>query len=86
MSNATPLGAEIKEFIMKEFLPNEDPAELTDDTELLTTGILDSIATIQLVSFLETTFNIQVEAHEVDSEHLNRISDMVALVASKQAG
>ena len=86
MSNATPLGAEIKEFIMKEFLPNEDPAELTDDTDLLTTGILDSIATIQLVSFLETTFNIQVEAHEVDSEHLNRISDMVALVANKQAG
>ncbi len=86
MSNATPLGAEIKEFIMKEFLPNEDPAELTDDTELLTTGILDSIATIQLVSFLETTFNVQVEAHEVDSEHLNRICDMVALVANKQAG
>ena len=85
MSNATPLAAEIKEFIMSEFLPDEDPAELTDDTELLTTGILDSLATIKLVVFLETTFNVEVEPHEVDSENLNRISDMVAFVAKKQA-
>jgi acyl carrier protein len=85
MSN-NPLSAEIKEFIMTEFLPNEDPNELAEDTELLTTGILDSIATIQLVSFLESSFNISIEAHEVDAEHLNRICDMAQLVSSKQTG
>ena len=84
MSNADSIDATIKEYIMTEFLPNEDPDELTDDTELMTSGILDSIATIKLVSFLETKFAVQIEAHEADVEFLNRICDMGQLVRGKQ--
>ena len=39
----------VKTFILTEFLPGEDPAELTMDTPLITGGILDSIATLKLV-------------------------------------
>ena len=34
------------------------PSELTDDTPLITSGILDSIATLKLVTFLEERFGI----------------------------
>jgi acyl carrier protein len=44
---------DVKEFILREFLPGESPQELTDSTPLITGGILDSLATIKLVSFLE---------------------------------
>ena len=36
----------IKDFIMNEFLPGEDPNELTDSTPLISGGILDSLGDI----------------------------------------
>ena len=73
----------IKSYILKEFLPGEDPQQLTESTPLITGGILDSLATLKLVAFLEERYNIQLQAHEVDVEHLNTISDIANLVRSK---
>ncbi len=74
----------IKEFILTEFLPGEDPAALTDETLLVTTGVLDSIATLKLINFLEERFQIAIEAHEADWEHLNTVTEMAELVRAKQ--
>ena len=43
----------LKQFILREFLPGEDPNELEESTPLVSTGILDSLATLKLVTFLE---------------------------------
>jgi len=75
----------IKEYILKEFLPGEDPDELTETTPLITGGILDSIATIKLVLFLEEQFGVKVEAHETDPEYLDTIASITQLVRSKQS-
>ncbi|HEU4364911.1 MAG TPA: acyl carrier protein [Candidatus Krumholzibacteria bacterium] len=73
----------VKAYILTEFLPGEDPDELADDTPLMTTGILDSLATLKLVTFLEQEFDIAVEAHEADAENLDTLDLIVALVAGK---
>ena len=73
----------VKTFILTQFLPGEDPEELADDTPLMTTGILDSLATLKLVTFLEQEFEITVEAHEADAENLNTIELIVNLVHGK---
>lgn len=73
----------IKGYILEEFLPGEDPAELTESTPLITGGILDSLATIKLVVFLEERFQIQIQAHETMVDYLNTISDIAQLVRSK---
>jgi acyl carrier protein len=73
----------IKDFIMSEFLPGEDPNELTDETPLISGGILDSIATLKLVMFMEERFGITFEAHEVNRELLDTVADIARLVASK---
>jgi acyl carrier protein len=75
----------VQHFILREFLPGEDPGELTDRTPLITGGILDSISTLKLVVFLEEHFNICVEAHEAGIEHLDSITQIAALVAQKKA-
>ena len=74
----------IKAFLLDEFLPGEDPAALTDTTPLMTSGVLDSIATLKLVSFLEDQFQISLAAHEADVEHLNTLADIARLVRQKQ--
>ena len=73
----------IKGYILEEFLPGENPAELTDSTPLITGGILDSLATIKLVAFLEERFHIQIQAHETMVDYLDTISDTAQLVSSK---
>jgi len=75
----------VKNFILKEYLPGEDPAALTDTTPLMTTGILDSIAVLKVVNFLESEFSITIEPHEAVVENLNTVLDMAQLVSSKKA-
>ena len=73
----------VKNFILQEFLPGEDPAELTDSVELMTAGILDSISVMQLVSFMEEKFNVGFAAHELGVDYMNTLPDIAKLVASK---
>jgi acyl carrier protein len=73
----------IKAYILGEFLPGENPAELTDSTPLITGGILDSLATIKLVAFLEERFHVQIQAHETMVDYLDTIADIAQLVSSK---
>ena len=77
--------AQIKQYILETFLPGENPDELKETTPLISGGILDSIATLKLVMFLEERFGISVEAHEADREHLDTLSDIAALVERKRA-
>jgi acyl carrier protein len=84
MSHGTAaLEATVKDYILKEFLPGEDPAGLTFTTPLLTTGILDSLATLNLIAFLERQYQITVEAHDAKPSNLNTIAQIASLVRAK---
>ncbi len=76
----------LREFILANYLPGESPANLRDDTPLRTSGVLDSLATLGLVSFVEKEFGIELEAHETGVESFDTIEAIAALVASKKAG
>ena len=75
----------VRKFVLDEFLPGEDPDELQADTELVTSGVLDSLAVLKLVTFLEEEFGIEVAAHEADEEHLDTLALIAQLVVSKKA-
>jgi acyl carrier protein len=76
---------EISRFILCTFLPGEDPKNLKDDTPLITGGILDSIATLKLVVFLEDRFQVQIEAHEAGVENLDSVGQITSLIVAKKA-
>jgi acyl carrier protein len=73
----------VKRFILDNFLPGEDPRNLTDDTELKESGILDSMSTLKLVTFLEEQFKIELEASDLDSSNLSSVANIAALVSAK---
>jgi acyl carrier protein len=74
----------IKDYIMREFLPGEDPGELTATTPLITGGILDSIAALKLVMFLEEECGVTFEAHEVNRDNLDTIASIAQLLIKKK--
>ena len=82
--NPQDIKATVKTFILNEYLAGEDPAALTDNTPLMTTGILDSIAVLKAVTFLENEFGITIEPHEAVIENLNTLSDIARFVISKK--
>jgi acyl carrier protein len=77
--------ATVKQFILDEFLPGEEPSALTPQVQLIAGGILDSLATLELVSFLEERYGIQLEAHELDPSRIGTLTSIAQLVQSKLA-
>jgi len=82
--NTEELKQAIKNYIIQEFLPGENPENVTDNLPLISSGILDSIATLKLVLFIEERFGITLEAHETDKENMDTLAQMVATIEAKQ--
>lgn len=53
---------------------------------LISSGIVDSITTLQLVEFIETEFNIEFDAHEVDRDNLDTLILIENFVERKRQG
>lgn len=79
------IAGTVKAYILETFLPGEDPGQLTMDTPLMTSGILDSLATLELVSFLEKEFGIEMGAKDMDTSRLGTLADIERLVQAKLA-
>jgi acyl carrier protein len=79
------VAATVKEFILQEFLPGTSASELTATTPLVTGGILDSLATVRLVTFLEERFGIEIQPHETGVDYMDSVHDIAQLVVSKSS-
>jgi acyl carrier protein len=82
MDDIDNLKEEIRRYILSEFLPGELPSNLQDDTPLQTSGVLDSVATLQLASFIQKHYGIKLEAHEA-GEEFDSIDSIVSVIRSK---
>lgn len=75
----------VRDYVLQEFLRGEAPDSLEDSTPLISGGILDSIGTIKLVSFLEGEFDVEFQAHEVSHEYLDTLTTITDTVHGKLA-
>ena len=72
----------VKEFIIENFLFG-DEEQLELDTDFFDKGIIDSTGVIELVSFLEETFNISVDDEELIPENLSSLKNVEAFLQKK---
>lgn len=72
----------IRDFVVQNVFGG-NATDLTDDTSLVKSRLMDSIVALKLVSHLEEKFGIEFEAHEVDQDNLDTINLMTAFVQSK---
>ena len=75
----------VKEFILAEFLPGEQPENLEDSTPLITGAIVDSIGIMKLILFIQERFGVEIEPHEMGAESLGTVDDIVRNVCEKTA-
>jgi len=72
--------AVLRKYILERHLQGELPANLTDETRLLSSGILDSMAVLELASFIDTQFGVELSASDTTFEAFDRLKDIVATV------
>ncbi|MDG2032192.1 MAG: acyl carrier protein [Phycisphaerales bacterium] len=75
----------VRAFILDEILPGERPENLLDDMPLRTSGLIDSMGTIRMTSYLESTFGISIAAHETGVENFETVDSICQFVAAKMA-
>jgi len=74
----------LMDYIKTEFLNHTGINEFNEDTPLVSSRIMDSISTIQLVDFIEKEFNIEFLHHEVDQENLDSVNLIWEFIKTKQ--
>ena len=73
----------VKQFIVENFYVS-DPSQISDDTLLVTTGVIDSTGMLEMIAFLEESFGIAIADHEMTPENLESIERMAAFVTRKK--
>jgi acyl carrier protein len=79
-----PTSGVIREFLRKRF-PLVRERALSDDDSLLESGAVDSLGVLDIVTFLEEKFGIQVADEELDPGNFDSVSSLARLVEGKRA-
>ncbi|MBP9903341.1 MAG: acyl carrier protein [Verrucomicrobia bacterium] len=75
----------IRDFIAQNILFSENGFPHSDEASLLEEGIIDSLGVIELVHFVQTTFDVKVEQSELRPEHFESVARLAAFVRRKTA-
>jgi len=84
MNLRSTVQGSIRSFILQKF-PAARKRSIGDDTPLLDSGIIDSLGILDVVAFLEQTFNIAVSDHELIPENFADINRMAAFAERKHS-
>lgn len=74
----------IREFIWTNYLQGKFAITLDDHTRLRTSGLMDSLATVGLVNFVEKKFDLEFSAFDLTVDNFDTIDQIVALMSEKR--
>ena len=74
----------IREFIITNFLFGAKDTKLGDDDSFLDTGVIDSTGMLELVSFVETEFGIEVGDTDLVPDNLDSINRLAGFIERKK--
>lgn len=75
----------VREFVVDNFLFGEEKG-LANETSFLEKGIIDSTGILELVSFLEETYEIKVDDEELVPENLDSLANIDVFLRRKLNG
>lgn len=77
---------QVRAFIFDNFLFDADESALGNDDSFLDKGVIDSTGVLELVSWMEDTFSIQVDDMELTPENLDSVNKLAVFIQSKLKG
>jgi acyl-coenzyme A synthetase/AMP-(fatty) acid ligase/acyl carrier protein len=83
---AQPAGIQeaVRNFVLTELLSSADGADIDDETDLLMTGLIDSLSVVRLLAFLEERYSIRVPPEQFVEENFNTLTSISRLIERLQ--
>ena len=76
----------VKEAVRRFILSSINIESLNDDDHLFESGFANSLFAVQLMTFIEKTFAIDVGMEDLDIENFKSVNAAAAFVAKKHGG
>ncbi len=73
----------IREFIVENFLFG-DGGQVSNETNFFEKGIIDSTGILELVSYIEETYNLTIEDEDLVPENFSSLNTLAAFLQKKQ--
>ncbi len=70
----------ILEYVADEYIDEDDEIELTADTALISSGIVDSFSMVSLRAFLEKKYDVRLPDGEATPDAFDTVNSIIALV------
>lgn len=83
MQDTNTIERNIREFIVSNFLFGVDDGSLKREDSFLQNGVIDSTGVLELVGFLEQSYQIEVSDQELVPLNLDSIQNVAAYVSRK---
>jgi acyl carrier protein len=74
----------IRAFIIENFLFGDTSQDLSDDVSLIESDIVDSTGILELVAFVETTWNVTVADADIVPANFDSVGRIAGFVTGKQ--
>lgn len=78
------MEATIERFIVEEIILGDHRTKLDPNKSLLSSGILDSLALLRLIAFIEEKFGLTVKDGEVIPANFETLNDLIAFLNRKK--
>ncbi len=78
------MKAEVLEYVIEEYVDEDDDDEVTYDTALISSGIVDSFSMVSLKVFLEKKYKISLPDSEATPEAFDTVNSICDLVVKHQ--
>jgi acyl carrier protein len=75
---------EIARYISDEIVFESDQTKITIDEDLISSGILDSLALLRLVAFIEKRFSVTIKGDELIPDNFQTINRIKAFLEKKR--
>ncbi|MDD6484740.1 MAG: acyl carrier protein [Clostridiales bacterium] len=72
----------ISEFVKNQFEIGDDP-DFNNDVHLFNEGFVDSFGAVEIIHFVETTYNIQITQKDITLYPMNTVNEIAAVVEQK---
>ncbi len=85
MSSNNNISRSVREFIVDNFLLGEEDDDFTNNRSFLESGVIDSMGILELITFVEDTYEMDIADDELVPENLDSVNRVTKFIQSKKA-
>ena len=82
----TTVEHEVRTFLAENFSLGHDLNKLAGTQSLTERGFIDSVGIVEVLTFLETRYDIQISDDETVPENIDTIDNIVRFIEKKRGG